>query len=101
MYYYESTNFEIKRKKTLRIRIPSESLHEAEKIEGAIDTVSGVLLATINYTSSETPPSNKFITMESQNNFIYYFIIFSIHFILIWLYSSSNVYKYISLIYTK
>ena len=31
----------------------------------------------------------------------YLFILFIIHFILIWLYSSSNIYKYIRLIYAK
>ena len=43
-------------------------LHEAEKIEVNIDPVCAVLLATINCTSWETPPSNKLITMESQYN---------------------------------
>ena len=47
---------------------PSESLHKAEKIEVTIDKVCAVSLATINCTSSETPPSNKLITMESLNN---------------------------------
>ena len=47
---------------------PSELLHKAEKIEATIDMVCAVSLATINCTSSETPPSNKLITMESLNN---------------------------------
>ena len=47
---------------------PSESLNEAEKIEATIDAVCAVSFATINCTSSETPPSNKLITMESLNN---------------------------------
>ena len=47
---------------------PSESLLEAEKGEVAIDMVCAASLATINYTSLETPPSNKLITMESLNN---------------------------------
>ena len=47
---------------------PSESLHEADKIEATIETVYTVSLATINSTSSETPFSNKPVTMESLNN---------------------------------
>ena len=47
---------------------PSEPLHEVEKIEATTDTVCTVSLATINCTSSETPPRSKFITMESVNN---------------------------------
>ena len=34
-----------------------------------------------------------------MNYFIFYFFFIIIHFILIWLYSNSNVYKHIRLIY--
>ena len=54
------------------------------------------------------PSSQKIATLKERNSMakekhqpFWFFIIIIIHFTLIWLYSSSNVHKYIRLIYTK